>query len=47
MHALIARAKQVAFLTRFAGDAVKEDHRGWRGQHWMWEARVLKRSDDK
>jgi hypothetical protein len=21
--------------------------RGWRGQHWMWVARVLKRSDDK
>jgi len=23
------------------------NHRGWRGQHWMWVARVLKRSDDK
>jgi hypothetical protein len=20
---------------------------GWRGQHWMWEARVLKRRVDK
>jgi len=41
------RAEVVAFLTRFAGGFAYENHRGWRGQHWMWVARVLKRSDDK
>src|SRR5712691_10320977 len=40
------RAEVVAFLTRFAGGFAYENHRSWRGQRWMWEARVLKRSNE-